>query len=296
MNHKVQFKIQVDREVITVTESVLTGAQILLLAGKEPYSDYQLYQKLHGNQSVKIGYEQQVDLEDPGIERFTTQKKSHTDGEPKKYKIQLDREVKDAPSKCMTGRQILELFNKEPYNSYQLYLIVKGRDTQKIAYDQETCLDDPGIERFTSQKLSHQDGSSQKRDFELLEEDEAFLDSLGLSWETFVESNLNHVVIRGVRLPPGYKTELADIALRLDPTYPRGQIDMAFFSPRLARKDGHSINAVTDVIIEGRQYQQWSRHRTPDNPWREGIDCIETHMRFVVYWLENEFNKLPNAA
>lgn len=296
MKTLIQYKIQVDRDVITTSTPVLTGAQILELANKMPFTDYHLYQKLKGNQIKKVEYDQEVQLDDPGIERFTTQKKSHSDGEPEKYKIQLDRDVKEAPTNCMFGQQILGLFGKTPYTDYQLYLKLKGKNAEKIAYDQQVCFDDPGIERFTSQKLSHQDGSEPKREFLLSSQDESFLNSLELIWETVIDQNLHTVIIRGVKPPYGYNVDSVDIAMRLDQTYPRTQIDMAYFSPKLTRKDGKPINAVTDLMIEGKSYQQWSRHRTPDNPWREGIDCLETHYFFIMFWLEREFEKIPYAA
>jgi hypothetical protein len=290
-------KIQVDREVFTSTLSTVSGSQILELANRKPHTDYHLYQKLKGNQVAKVEYEQQIDLTDPGIERFVSQKKSHADGEQNKFKIQLDREVKDAPAKCMSGQEILELFKKTPYTDFELFVKLNGKGAEKVPYDRQICFDDPGLERFTTLKLKHGDGSSMpKRDFRLPEQDEEFLDSLNLVWETIKDSNLNYVIIRGVTLPFGYAEEKADVAMRLDQTYPRTQIDMAYFSPKITRKDKRAINAVTDLVIEGKGYQQWSRHRTPDNPWREGVDCLEMHYFFVMSWLENEFQKVPNAA
>lgn len=290
------YKIQVDRDIYETSSPVLTGAQILELANKMPYTDFHLYQKLKGNQTEKVPYVKEVNLEDPGIERFTTQKKAHTDGEPAKHKIQLDRDVKDASSKCMTGRQILEFFDKKPYSDYHLFMKLKGKNAEKVAYNQTVCFEDPGIERFTSQKLRHQDGAGPRREFDLRPEDETFLDSLGLVWEAIVFQNLNYVIIRGAQLPDGYNVKHADIAMRLDPTYPRTQIDMAFFSPGLSRADKYPINRLTPLVIDGKSFQQWSRHRSSDNPWREGIDCLETHFYFVMYWLENEFNKHANAV
>lgn len=290
------YRIRIDREFFVVEKNSLTGRELLELANKDPYTDYQLYQKLKGGLVTKVEYDQSVHFDKPGIERFTTQKKTHTDGEAKKFKIQLDRDVKDAPEKCMTGKQILELFDKTPYSDYQLYIKLKGKNVEKVSYDQVICFDNPGIERFTSQKLKHQDGSEPKCDFDLMPLDKTFLNSLDLIWETVIEQNLHYVIIRGVQLPFGYNVEKTDIAMRLDQTYPRTQIDMAFFYPKLLRTDNRTINAVTDFPIEGKTYQQWSRHRAADNPWREGLDNLETHFHFVLHWLENEFIKTPHAV
>src|SRR6267154_3112271 len=122
------YRIRIDREIFVVEKNSLTGRELLELASKDPYTDYQLYQKLKGGLVTKVEYDQSVHFDEPGIERFTTQKHTHTDGEPTKFKIQLDRDVKDAPEKCMTGKQILELFEKTPYSDYQLYVKLKGKN------------------------------------------------------------------------------------------------------------------------------------------------------------------------
>ena len=81
----------------------------------------------------------------------------------------------------------------------------------------------------------------------------------------------------------------------MEPGYPRAQLDMAFFYPALSRADQQPINAVIPLIIDQKNFQQWSRHRTPQNPWREGIDNLATHVSLVPVWLEQEFEKRPNV-
>ncbi len=57
-------------------------------------------------------------------------------------------------------------------------------------------------------------------------------------------------------------------------------------------KDGKAIGATGNCqLIDGRQFQRWSRHRTPGNPWRSGVDDIEAHIILVKHWLEREFAK-----
>jgi hypothetical protein len=214
-----------------------------------------------------------------------------------KIKIQVDRNTFEAPENCMTGREILELAGKTPYKEFQLYIVLKGHKTEKVDYDKTICFDEPGIERFTTQKLKHQDGEKKlRREFRLPEDDEAFLDAMSYMWETINFENLNYLILRGVELPFGYNVEMADVAFRIDGSYPRTQIDMAFFYPALVRADKISINALTNLQIEGKAYQQWSRHRTPDNPWVEGVDCVATQIGFMEQWLNDEFKKRPYAV
>jgi len=290
----VKFKIQVDRDVIEAPDRCMSGIQILELAGKIPYSDYQLYQKLK-SKVEKVGYEQTVCFDDPGIEKFTTQKKSHTDGADVKFKIQVDKDTMEAPHRCMTGREILELAVKQPYSDFQLYQKLKSNKVEKIDYQETVCFDDPGIERFTTQKKRHQDGEKQRREFQVLPDDLAYLYAMGYVWEAITDTNLNYVILRGLRLPRGYNVSSADVAIRIDNGYPRGQLDMAFYFPPLSRADGVPVNALTEFRLEGKAYQQWSRHRTPENPWVEGVDCLATHIGFALQWLEDEFKRTPNG-
>jgi hypothetical protein len=63
---------------------------------------------------------------------------------------------------------------------------------------------------------------------------------------------------------------------------------MVYFLPGLALTNGKAIRALTPLMIDGTEYQQWSRHRTPQNPWRAGLDNICTHLLQVDSWLERE--------
>jgi hypothetical protein len=227
------------------------------------------------------------------IEEYAKQGKTPPKG--KKYRIKVDRETLIAPRECMLGSEILELAGKTPFNQYQLYQRLKSNRVEKVAYDQTVCFTDPGVEKFTTQKLSHTDGES-SREFKLLEEDKEFLTSSGFVWEAIIENNMHYVILRGINPPSEYGVSEVDVAIRMDTGYPRTQLDMAYFYPKLTRKDGKIINAVSDFPLEGRVYQQWSRHRTPDNPWIEGIDCLATHIGFMRHWLENEFKKNPYAV
>jgi hypothetical protein len=132
--------------------------------------------------------------------------------------------------------------------------------------------------------------TTMRREFDLPEADREFLDTRGKPWETIVEEKTRWAVVDGFDLPQGYNHQTAAVALRLQPTYPDDQIDMAYFSPHLARVDGKQINALTLLQIDGKSWQQWSRHRAAD-VWRPGIDNIETHLLYVTAFLEGELKK-----
>lgn len=128
-----------------------------------------------------------------------------------------------------------------------------------------------------------------RRQFDLLEEDAEYLDARGLHWETLREGNALWLLVHSWPVPSGYNVSEVSVALRLT-GYPSGALDMAWFSPALARTDGVPIRATSArTVIDGRSWQRWSRHRTAQNPWRPGVDGIPTHLALVEHWLEREF-------
>jgi hypothetical protein len=128
-----------------------------------------------------------------------------------------------------------------------------------------------------------------RRDFSLPEDDENHLKAQGFEWDTILEGNVRWLIIRHYPIPVGYNVATADAALRIQPLYPDVQIDMVYFFPQL--QSSRPIGALTMHPLEGKQYQQWSRHRTAANPWRPGIDNLGTHLLQVDSWLARELLK-----
>lgn len=75
-----QYKIRIDKQKYVVTDSIITGKQLLELAEKTPVEEYAIYQKLHGGKSERIELNHQVDLSTHGIERFVTLPLDTTEG------------------------------------------------------------------------------------------------------------------------------------------------------------------------------------------------------------------------
>ena len=132
-------------------------------------------------------------------------------------------------------------------------------------------------------------------DFQLPEIDLTFLDSLNLQWEAIKSDNMLWVIIYSYPVPNGYTQQIVDVAIKIETGYPRTPLDMAYFSPHLQRRDGKNINAISFQMIDGKQFQRWSRHRTPENPWREGIDDLSSHLSLISFWFEQEFIKNPHG-
>lgn len=124
--------------------------------------------------------------------------------------------------------------------------------------------------------------------FRLPQNDEAFLDETEWRWETVVEGSVRRLVIYDFPVPAGYGRELVDLYLRIDGGYPDALIDMVYVTPALAKVTGGAIGALSTEAFDGRTWQRWSRHRTTANPWRPGLDNVETHLALVTEWFARE--------
>lgn len=132
---------------------------------------------------------------------------------------------------------------------------------------------------------------SLRRQFDLLPEDEQFLDQFGLPWETVVDGSrwiLLHAFPAGDR----YNHPNPITGIRMETGYPNAQLDMVYFYPALARRDGKPIGAADAVqTIDGKSFQRWSRHRTAQNPWKPSEDNLGSHVHLIEDWLDREFRK-----
>lgn len=128
-----------------------------------------------------------------------------------------------------------------------------------------------------------------RRQFELLAEDEQYLNDYGLPWETVVDGS-QWVIIHDFPTHEGYDHKTVTAAIRLETGYPNTPLDMVYFNPPLSRLDGQGIGATQATQeIAGVAYQRWSRHRTGKNPWRPNFDSLGTHLVLIEDWLEREF-------
>jgi hypothetical protein len=226
------------------------------------------------------------------IEEFA--KRGEKPPHAKTYVIRIDKETYHVHKPNPTGEELLQLAGKTSAG-YKLYQIFRGRQPEPVAPHQHVDLRAHGVERFTTVQKDPTEGASiieaLRRDFKLAAEDTEYLDSLKLPWETIREPNGTLLLmIDGWAIPAGYNIPVAKLALVIPTGYPDTQIDMAYFSPALARRDGKQINNLTPVLWQAGAFQQWSRHRTSTNPWRSGIDDISTHLSLIDDFLRREFD------
>jgi hypothetical protein len=75
-----KYKFRIDREHFIVDHRIITGQRLFGLAQKSS-DEYRMHQKLHGGHMKEIKVEDEIDLGEPGIERFATMKLTEGDGE-----------------------------------------------------------------------------------------------------------------------------------------------------------------------------------------------------------------------
>lgn len=200
--------------------------------------------------------------------------------------IRIDRERFHLNVSHMSGAELLALVRHTPA-SHKLYFKPRGRKPERIGPDEHIDFRRPGIERFQTVPCDAKEGS-QRRQFPLLPEDEQALNDRGLAWETIVEGKTHWLLVHEYPVAAGLTHRSVTAAFTIPDGYADVQLDMVYVAPPLAREDDRPIGALSQMVIDGKTFQRWSRHRTPQNPWRIGVDCLDTHLILVDDWFERE--------
>ncbi len=74
-----RYRIRVDHKKFVVEKRVVSGAEVLGLVEKRP-ADWALNQKLRGGRRIRIEAHEEVDLAEPGVERFETVRRQAQQG------------------------------------------------------------------------------------------------------------------------------------------------------------------------------------------------------------------------
>jgi hypothetical protein len=133
--------------------------------------------------------------------------------------------------------------------------------------------------------LSPETAPALRRQFALPDEDVEYLEALGLPWETILVGAVCWVLVHTFPLPSGFTSAKVTIAVRIVANYPGAALDMIYVFPPLSRADGKAIPSLSAFALDGKTFQQWSRHYTATNPWRVGIHTLGSHMHAAEEWL-----------
>jgi hypothetical protein len=291
----------VNQDPETTDKRELTSDEILKFAGLNPEEYFLILVKKDG---AKVSYGHQphekIKIECGGMHFVTERKDCIVDLEhcfnsgvipviAFKYIIKINTTPFTVDKSAMTGREILALINETPETYYLRY---KHKGGSKIVEaDEVVDFTACGIERFSAKAKNCTEGRVNKRDFLLPQEDVSYLEEKGLVYETVLSDGAQWVILRDYPLPAGYNQPYTDVAIRIPQNYPIAPLDMFYMYPNLARTDGQAIGALSPLAIEGKQYQQWSRHRTANNQWVPGEDNLATHIALMNHSLNEEFTK-----
>ncbi|MDT7953441.1 MAG: E2/UBC family protein, partial [Acetobacteraceae bacterium] len=112
-------------------------------------------------------------------------------------------------------------------------------------------------------------------------DDRAFLDGMGMPWSLIQDGGAWAVVLTGYRLPNALAPQVVDLMVRIPVHYPATGLDMFNCRPPVARVDGRPLANLSCFAFRGEQWQQWSRHRLPHNPWDPSADSMATHFSII---------------
>lgn len=229
-----------------------------------------------------------VDLSRPGVEKFVTRLKT--------WKLRVQGVTLEFTVPHVKVGEAMKQAGFDPTKAWDIFLLVAGQPKKKVDVDFDVDLTTPGIERIRLMQRNVDNGEAPtpklRREFRLLEVDEAHLDATRLNWETIKCDERRWLIINDYPLLPGYKPTKVKLALDIPKNYPQAQLDMFYFYPAVTRCDGAAIpNTQITAVIEGGQFQGWSRHRNGAHPWDPFSDNVATQLALVEHSLAREFGE-----
>lgn len=218
-----------------------------------------------------------IQLASKGVERISSRKPF--------WKLNVQGVLLTLTTPMVVVKDALAQAGFDPDKGWIAILKRKGEAKLQVALTDTIDLTHPGIEklRLTPAQINNGEAlSAPRREFVLLEKDEAYLNERGLVWETYVEGGRRWLLLRNFILPEGFNHAVIDIAIDIPPTYPRSEIDMFHCFPYLTLKSGATIGETSGrTDISGQTYQQWSRHLNGQTRWNPATDSVMTHVAVI---------------
>lgn len=213
-----------------------------------------------------------------------------------KWKLKVQGVMVEFDQPLVLARVALVAAGFDPNKSWHIFLIAQGKDKEEISLDSEIDLGMPGLEKIRLMQRNVDNGDAQcltpRRVFKLLSTDSDYLDHLGHRWETIDVEKRRWLLIHDYPIMAGYAPDKTTLALDIPADYPASQIDMFYVHPWVERTDGGTIPSIqVRAIIEGLEYQGWSRHRNSINPWDPNSDSVRTHLVLVESCLARELGQ-----
>ena len=254
---------------------IVSGAVLRKLGGVP--AGHALYLERIDEPDRQIGDHDFIDLDGRGVESIVSRKPS--------WMLNVQGVEIESATPIILVSDALTRAGFDATQSWHIFLKVEGEAKREVQLTDHVDLRTPGIEklRLTPKEVNNGEAPfAPRRDFALLDADDAYLDQLGLRWETVVDASRRWLLIHHYRIPAGYTADQTLLALEIPLTYPGAQIDMFYTCPPLALASGRPIDCTHIPASIGRvAFNGWSRHRGPGAPWNSAADNVSTHMALV---------------
>jgi hypothetical protein len=273
------WKIVIDDAEHEVSDPVLTGRQVLGLAGKRPAEEHLVYFWGSDNLLEDVSLEETIDLRKDGKERFLTFKSDRS------FRFELDGQRQDwgAPKISETTLRKLAGIGAD----YGVWMERRGQEDKPLGRGEMVDLSAEGVERFYTGRDDTTAGSAATSEV-LPSADRRYFLEHEIPFEEVTEGNRRGVIYKGYLLPVGrFEVDRVDILVLLPAGYPDAAPDMFYCDPWLRFREGGTCPPSADqpFQFQGRRWQRWSRHNTS---WRAGVDGFPTMLRRIDRALRGE--------
>ncbi|MDX1829280.1 MAG: multiubiquitin domain-containing protein [Lutibacter sp.] len=137
------FNFKVNGKQLSSDNKIISGSEILKIASFEPEEDFDLYKKIQGHEYEPIQFDENVDLEEPGIEKFKVSPR-------KSIKFEVDDEEYETIELELTP---IEIFKIIGLDSSKFYLKqIKGHMDITYKNDEHKSIDMLGHLKFITCK------------------------------------------------------------------------------------------------------------------------------------------------
>lgn len=151
VENKQTYGLRIDDQAYVATDPMITGQQLLDMAGKRPSDQFLVYQLLQSGQMESLRPDEIVDLRQSGIEKFLTFESDRT------FFFTLDGRKFEWPAAVITGRKLKDLAQVDP-TTYEVWQEVRGAADRAIGDQELVSLEPKGTERFFTGKKTTTEG------------------------------------------------------------------------------------------------------------------------------------------
>ena len=258
-----EFEIRIDDEQHRVNDPVLTGRQLLNLAGKRPVEEHLVYYFTPSGVLEDISLEETVDLRGEGAERFLTFRSDRS------FRFELDSRRFDWGAAVISEPTLKKLAGVTA--EYNVWLERRAEEDELLERGEVVDLTAPRVERF----YTGLDETTAGLTTLLPLADRRYLDTHDIGFQEVGEGSQKGIIFPEYPIPGGsLDATRADVLVQLPGGYPDARPDMFYTDPWLKLKRNGQLPAAANHPINfvGRSWQRWSRHSNQATGYRWHLD------------------------